>query len=172
MADNLLWALEREGPEGRVVVWAHNTHLQKFPIDHTTRIATVLLHAKFTPLGLFLHSIRGDDYVNIGFAYGQGAQNGWASYQTDASKPAKPGSLDAEFARVGLPMFILDLRSVPKDGPVHEWLNRSWEQRESVPEYFLLNPLQAWDALFYINEISPAQVESRPRSPKASRVQH
>ena len=79
MADNLLWAREREGPEGRVVVWAHNTHLQKFPIDHTTRIATVLLHAKFTPLGLFLHSIRGDDYVNIGFAYGQGAQNGWVS---------------------------------------------------------------------------------------------
>ncbi len=60
-------------------------------------------------------------------------------------------------------MFILDLRSVPKDGPVHEWLNQSWEQRESLPEYFLLNPLQAWDALFYIDRISPVHIESRPR---------
>ena len=32
-----------------------------------------------------------------------------------------------------------------------------------VPEYMQLNPLQAWDALFYIERISPVHVESRPR---------
>ena len=70
-----------------------------------------------------------------------------ASYQTDVSRPARPGSLDAELAQVGLPMFILNLRAAPKDGPVHDRLNRLWDQRESVPHYFSLHPLQAWDAL-------------------------
>ena len=53
----------------------------------------------------------------------------------------------------------LNLRAAPKDGPVHEWLNRVWEQRESIPQYFSVNPLQAFDALFFIDQISPVQVE-------------
>ena len=59
-------------------------------------------------------------------------------------------------------MVVLDLRSVPKGGPVYEWLNQIRGQRMSVPEYVQLNPLQAWDALFHIDRISPAQVEVAP----------
>jgi erythromycin esterase len=152
MADNLLWALEREGPEGRIVLWAHNSHVQKYPHVFGDRNTTIM--------GEFLDSMIGDDYVSVGFTYYQGADSGWASYQTDIPNPPRPGSLDDAMALVGLPMFVLDLRSVPKEGRVYEWLNQVGEQRMSVPEYLELNPLRAWDALFHIGRISPVQLEA------------
>ena len=148
MADNLVWALEREGPEGRIVLWAHNTHLQKYPL--------VWRGASQTSLGEYLESIVGDEYVSLGSTYSQGAPSGWASYQTEVSKPAPPGSLDAVLGRVGLPIFLLDLRRAPREGPVYEWLNQEREQRESMPEPHLVNPARAWDVLFHIDRISPA----------------
>ena len=156
MVDNLLWELEREGPEGRIVLWAHNSHLQK-----STRVHGDMNMG--TGLGEFLDSMIGDDYVSVGFTYYQGADSGWSSYQTDIPNPPRPGSLDEAMARVGLPMFVLDLRSVPREGLAYEWLSQLRGHRMSVPEYIQLNPLQAWDALFYIDHISPVHVESRPR---------
>ena len=155
MGDNLLWELEREGPEGRIVLWAHNGHLQKTPL--------VYGDMNMTRLGGFLDSMIGDDYVSVGFTYYQGADSGWARFQTDIPNPPRPGSLDEAMALVGLPMFVLDLRSVPREGLAYEWLNQLRGHRISVPEYMQLNPPQAWDALFYIERISPVHVESRPR---------
>ncbi len=103
----------------------------------------------------------GADYLSLGFTYSQGASSGWASYQTEVSKPAPRGSLDAALGRVGLPMFVVDLRRSPREGPVCEWLNQEREQRESVPEPHLVNPARAWDLLFHIDRISPARV-NRP----------
>ncbi len=153
MAENLMWALQREGPDGRIVVWAHNTHLQKSPM--------VWRGTSKTTLGEYAESMLGADYLSVGFTYSQGASSGWASYQTEVSKPAPRGSLDAALGRVGLPMFLLDLRRAPREGPVHEWLNQEREQRESTPEPHLVNPARGWDLLFHIDRISPARV-NRP----------
>ncbi len=163
MRDNLLWELEREGPEGRIVLWAHNSHLQKSPLEFDDDLSPAQGAALEKRLGEFLDSMIGDDYVSVGFAYGQGTDSGWSSYQTDIPNPPRPGSLDEAMARVGLPMFVLDLRSVPREGLAYEWLNQLRGHRMGVPEYMQLNPLQAWDALFYIERISPVHVESRPR---------
>ena len=63
MADNVLWALQREGRRGRIVLWAHNYHI------------VMLLYPKIGPsLGLFLDSILGPDYVSVGFTFYQGAK--------------------------------------------------------------------------------------------------
>ncbi len=159
MADNLLWALEREGPEGRIVLWAHNGHLQKYALVH----GDMNVDMNVTRIGEFLDSMIGDDYLSVVFTYYQGTDSGWASYQTDIPNPPRPGSLDEAMALVGLPRFVLDLRSVPKEGPVYEWLNQVRGHRISVPEYLQLNPLQAWDALFHIDRISPVQLEAAPK---------
>lgn len=147
MADNVLWVLQREGPSGRIVVWAHNSHIMK-----------VRQWGERARLGLFLDSMLGHDYVNIGFTFYRGVQSsGWEEpYRAPIVEPSKRGSLDGELAQIGLPMFILDLRTVPKAGPVHEWLNQVREMRWQR-EYQPLNPIQAWDAIFYIHSISPAQ---------------
>jgi len=148
MAENLVWALEREGPEGRIVLWAHNAHLQKYP--------WVGQGARGTVLGEYLESMVGDEYLSVGFTYSQGAPSGWVSYQTEVSKPAPPGSLDAAMAQVGLPIFVLDLRRAPREGPVYEWLNQEREQRGATVESGLVDPARAWDVLFHIDRISPA----------------
>lgn len=152
MADNVLWAVQREGAGGRVALWAHNSHLMK-----------TMDPEQGPRLGLFLDSMLGRDYVNVGFAFYQGAPSGWASYQTGISEPAKDGTLDGELARVGLPLFVLDLRAAPAEGSVHEWLDRPWTMRSEMREWVLtLNPLHAWDALFYIEQISPARGAYEP----------
>jgi erythromycin esterase len=156
MGENLVWALEREGPDGRIAVWAHNSHLQKYPM--------VFRGGSGTVLGEYAESMLGDDYLSIGFTYSQGVPSGWAAYQTEVSKPAPPGSLDEALARVGLPMFMVDLRRAPRDGPVHEWLDQEREQRTSVADRNIVNPARAWDVLFHIDRISPARVVQPPRN--------
>jgi erythromycin esterase len=150
MAENLVWALAREGPDGRIVVWAHNTHIAKYPM--------VWRGVSQTVLGEYAESMLGTDYLSLGFTYSQGVSSGWASYQTEVSKPPPAGSLDEAFARVGIPMFLVDLRRAPQEGPVYEWLNQEREQRESMPEPHIVNPARAWDVLFHIERISPARV--------------
>ena len=150
MAENLMWALQREGPDGRIVVWAHNTHLQKSPM--------LWRRGSMTTLGEYAESMLGADYLSIGFTYSQGTPSGWVSYQTEISKPSPPGSLDEGLGMVGLPLFLLDLRDAPREGPVHEWLNQEREQRGSALPPHQVNPAKAWDVLFHIDRISPARV--------------
>ena len=59
-------------------------------------------------------------------------------------------------AQVGLPIFVLDLRRAPREGPVYEWLNQEREQRGATVESGLVDPARAWDVLFHIDRISPA----------------
>ena len=103
----------------------------------------------------------GADYLSIGFTYSQGTPSGWVSHQTEVSKPSPPGSLDEGLGMVGLPLFLLDLRRAPREGPVHEWLNQEREQRMSALLPLQVNPAKAWDVLFHIDRISPARV-NRP----------
>jgi len=104
------------------------------------------------------------DYISIGFTYYQGAESGWFSYQTEVRRPAKPGSLDAAMASVGLPMFVVDLRSVPTGGPVYEWLKAVDQKRGGAPPaYMRIDALEAWDALFHIDQITPTQRAISPR---------
>lgn len=150
MADNVLWALQREGPRGRIVLWAHNTHLMKSKLSD------------FGPrLGLYLDSMLGQHYVNVGFTYYQyqGAKPAWESQEEReaANLPASCGTLDGELARVGLPMFAVNLHAVPPEGAVHAWLSKPRVMRESRPEWdYRLVPLRAWDALFFVDYISSA----------------
>lgn len=59
MAENLCWILERED---RVVVSAHNVHLQRTPSFDGT-----------APIGSLLAPVLGDDLVVIGTTHGAGA---------------------------------------------------------------------------------------------------
>ncbi len=157
MADNVLWALQREGPRGRIVLWAHNNHLMKSKLSDIG-----------PRLGLYLDSMLGRDYVNVGFTYyqHQGEWPAWESQQEReaANLPASCGTLDGELARVGLPLFVVNLHAVPREGAVHDWLNKQRVMRESAPEWdYQLVPLRAWDALFFIKHITSAHGHYAPK---------
>ncbi len=157
MADNVLWALQREGPRGRIVLWAHNMHLMKSKLtDSGPR------------LGQYLDSMLGRDYVSVGFTYyqHQGTKPAWESERVEknVNLPARCGTIDGELARVGLPLFVVNLHSVPLRGAVQDWLNKPRVMRETVPEWdYRLVPLWAWDALFFVQYITSAHGHYAPK---------
>ncbi|MCU0647055.1 MAG: erythromycin esterase family protein [Gemmatimonadaceae bacterium] len=62
MADLATLALDEDGPDGRVVIWAHDYHVSRQPISFF----------EGTTMGGALAGRHGAAYVAIGFAFGQG----------------------------------------------------------------------------------------------------
>ncbi|MGV8175531.1 MAG: erythromycin esterase family protein [Methanothrix sp.] len=79
MADNLAYILGRERTRGRVLAFAHNSHLQ--------RGMAVLPWARWWPAGSHLHDMLGARYAVIGSALGASEENG-------IGQP-EPGTLEA-----------------------------------------------------------------------------
>lgn len=144
MAANVRWVLEREGPEGRILVFAHNIHVMKgatlkvpqpeyFPGKPPTR------------MGQYLRAMFGNKMVVLGFTFQGGEEMQLGS--------ADPASVDGVLAHVGLPRFALDLRSAPKTGPVADWLNQR-ERLRHDERYIELVPSDAFDVLIFTREVT------------------
>jgi erythromycin esterase len=155
-AENLRWVLQQEGPQGRVFVFAHNSHVAKWrmlPPDDAE------LHST---MGELIHPLVGNDMVVIASLYHRGETRDWLGMfgfdnELRPVPPSKPESLNAVMSRVGKPSFLLDLRAVPSAGAVRDWFAqprpvRNINVRE---EYNQINPAAAFDTLLYIDRISP-----------------
>src|ERR1039458_9960932 len=107
--------------------------------------------------------------VVFGFAFNQGSFQAVSSVQhtlKDFTLPAAPAdSMDATLAPSGIPLFSLDLRAAPKEGPVAEWLHAAHATRSIGAMYpdnspyasmsDLLAP-QAFDAVLFVEKTSAA----------------
>jgi erythromycin esterase len=143
MADNFRWVLEREGPQGRVLVFAHNWHIKKSP-SHKESYAEFFPRRLPTMMGQHLRSMLGNDMVVLGFTFNQGL-----------STAADSSSIDGTLARIRNPLFVLNLRAAPTYGAVAEWLNR--ERRMRVNDrYGELNLIKSFDALVFVEKITEA----------------
>ncbi len=122
MAENAAWILEREGPDAKAALWAHNGHL---------------LHDQaapgFGPMGTNLRAQFGDDYVVIGFAFNEGAfqaiwrpepgqaWDGDPALREHVVSSALEDSIDGVLTATDLPMLMIDVRTAPRGGPAGEW---------------------------------------------------
>ncbi|MGW6207640.1 erythromycin esterase family protein [Streptomyces sp. NPDC055089] len=112
MARSVLWHLERHGPDTRIVLVAHNAHLQTAPIAFDGRLTGL-------PMGQQLRSSLGDGYFALGLTSIAGhtpemrrdekAPFGFVLDDT-ALAPPEPGSIEAAFADAGLGLGMADLR--------------------------------------------------------------
>jgi len=156
MAANVKWILDHS-PKAKIVLWAHNGH-----------VATTKFRG-YEPMGAALREMYGDKMVVFGFAFNEGSfqaiEQGKALRDFTVS-PSPAGSLDATFAASGIPMFALDLRNRPREGPVSEWLNASHKSRnlgavfsdESASNYFMdLRPLETYDAMLFVAKTTAAR---------------
>jgi erythromycin esterase len=151
-ADNICWILDREGPAGRVIVVAHNSHIQRHEVFQPKWSRDA-----YPTMGLFLQSRIGDDYVPIGFAF-ERAVDSFQPYEVDGRfelSQTEADSVGSALSRVGLPLFILNLRTAPKDGAVADWLH---QERPMIAEtdYIPIKVSTAWDALVFVENISYA----------------
>jgi erythromycin esterase len=126
MAENVGWILAHEPAGTRMVVWAHNGH-----INYSTSTG-------YTPMGEYLRRTFGADYLNIGFVFNQGAfqaiggnAQGSKGLSEFSLGPCPESNLAAAFSRTGTPLSLLDLRSRPTAGPVAAWLTSPHPMRET-----------------------------------------
>ena len=113
MAENVRWILADAPPESRMLLWAHNGHLDKSPAGR----------ADYPPMGWHLAAALGPEYLPIGliFSHGSftGVSDGRAVHYTVEPKAA--GTLDRALAAAGPPVLALDLRRLPVSGRVARW---------------------------------------------------
>ena len=119
MAGSVLWHLERFEPETRIVLAAHNAHIQKSPISFNG-------HLTGLPMGQHLHRVLGDEYFALGLTSTAGDtaemrrdENTPFGFVVDntALEPPEPGSIEAAFADADLGLSIVDLRQARPEAP-------------------------------------------------------
>ncbi|WP_027943256.1 erythromycin esterase family protein [Amycolatopsis taiwanensis] len=120
LAESVRWQLERLGPETRIVLAAHNAHIQKASISFNG-------HLTGLPMGQYLHNAIGDKYFALGLSSPTGhtadmrpdenARFGFAVDNT-ALQPPEPGSIEAAFTDADLGLSIADLRPARTEASV------------------------------------------------------
>jgi erythromycin esterase len=146
MAENIAWILRREGPDGRVVVINHNTHIQKLPAR--------TISGETDTTAMFLRSLVDVGYVAIGTAYGSGRRwDGYIGPGISQIEPSRGDSIEGLLGRVGLKAFVLDLNAAPRDGSIGRFMSEDIASRVDVR--YGTTTLRAWDAVVYIDTISP-----------------
>jgi erythromycin esterase len=144
MAANTEWVMRREGPEGHVVLWAHNAHVSKRPIEGPASPARTPVPS----MGSLLANTLGPGYRVVGTTYGRAV--------TDSLPD--PSSLDAAMAAAdSVPYWVgvgLDGRDLTPD--VRQWLDAPHPIQFQGVGYLALVPRLAFDVVVYFPRIQPA----------------
>jgi erythromycin esterase len=163
MAANAMALLEAEGPEAKVLLWAHNGHVRR------TSLTGLAGFIEIPKMGSILHAAFGADMVVLGFAFNQGSfriktqTNGVYKWDTPTLGPAPQGFLDAGLAATGIPIFAIDLRRA--SGPVARWLAKNPPQRSfghslvGDPQSHIEggNPGRNFDVLLFVERTTAAR---------------
>ncbi len=116
MADNVRWIADVAEPGSRIVVWAHNFHVNVYE------------EGSLPWMGHHLEAALGKDYLPVGFLFHHGSfqamdrTGGPRGLKEFTVGPPAAGTLEDTFERAGWPLCLLDLRRLPAEGPVAEWL--------------------------------------------------
>ncbi len=114
MAENASWLLEQGGPDAKIVLWAHNGHVN----DRTGS------------MGSHLRSEYGNDLVLVGFDFNQGSFRAvtylgggrYGDLRTHTVGPAPAWTYEFYFSGADLPRMMLDLRGIDFGTSATSWL--------------------------------------------------
>lgn len=163
MAENVVWLADRVGKDERVFVWAHNGHVQ---LDASN------LQAE--NMGMALRAKLGDRYLSAGFVLDEGTYRAWVKPNEPATTdvtvgPREPGWAAEALARVGHPVFAVDLRGSPA-GVVHDWIfaphvvhSRGWLVVEPGHQESVETLGRLFDVAIYVDKTTSAR--HLPRKP-------
>lgn len=152
MAENLLWLLEGPLAGRKVIVWAHNYHVQRDFANQGAAAAAAKAGRSFSgPTGLHLARALERDLYVIGFLAHHG-RYGYAGEEPVEIATAAPESLEGMLHAVGKPQLLLDLRGLPGDhwlrGPLPTGLYFYEPQVTDVPRLY--------DAVLFLDEMKPS----------------
>ncbi|MFN0180324.1 MAG: erythromycin esterase family protein [Gemmatimonadales bacterium] len=136
LAENVRWVLDREGGRGKVLVWAHNAHVQRVGIHVPAMNSKPVLS-----MGQVLAAELGGGYVALGTAFGRRAAD---------TSGADPTTFDGLLASLGAPLFLVNLADAP------EWFRREQRMRFQTVEIRLV-PAAAFDAVVFVERTTPGR---------------
>jgi erythromycin esterase len=154
MAENVQWALQNEGRQGRLLIFAHNGHVMNTK-DDGRRWANV--REKPPMMGLHLRRVYGKDLYIIAMSSAT-ASGGLPS------KPIEEDSIDSTLVGLGLPLMFLDVRTGRQNKEVLTWLSMRRSLNANVSAQSLITPSTAVDAFFFVNTLTPA-IQSSAKAP-------
>lgn len=144
MAEQLDYLLDVLYPHRKVIVWAHNQHV-------------IEAHETGEPpsMGEILARRRRAAMYSVGFYMGRGVvDNGFGPVWTVVPPPA--GTVEAVLANAGLKYAFVDF-SQAAAGPSTAWFTSNNTVREFGTKPRELVPAQSFDAIFYIDKVTPAE---------------
>jgi erythromycin esterase len=156
MAENTLAILEENGPESRIVIWAHNIHIS----------------GREGKAGDYLRRELGDEAYLIGFAFNEGSFNSRTGVvDTFSVGPVPRNHYAYPLAQVSdSPVRFMDLATVAQaDEELAAWLTTPQLSRNFAELYHVARVLPAqshlkaelpvlFDALLYVEQSTPTDV--------------
>ncbi|WP_185290639.1 erythromycin esterase family protein [Chryseobacterium lactis] len=144
MAENIKW-LKENYLNSKVIVSAHNYHIAKLNSDR---------------MGNWINEMYDKDFVNFGFAFYEGTYSASIDGKigTYNSQKAGPGTLEYKLNSLDIPIFILDLKAIKKDGnKLGHWilediLFRKTGSGTEKNEFKKTNVADSFDYLIFINK--------------------
>lgn len=156
MAENAEWLLSRAAPGSKIVLWAHNAHVSR----------------RAGAMGAYLADRYGNDYMNVGFAFHEGAYTAAERRGLDAFRamPSQPGSLEWALHRTGRPRLALDLREASPEDSSSAWLRDELEFRNigALPVlhgFYRTRVAHDFDAVIFFDRTTPSRPLAGPDEP-------
>jgi erythromycin esterase len=149
MAANTAWVLSQQSPGERVMLWAHNAHVQRVPIE-----GQPVPGGGPTPsMGTILRRKLGIGYVAIGTSYG--------GPSVDSAAAPVPGSVDGLLSGVAKTSpFLVRLQPPPVNGAARGWLETKRLMRFQVGHLSLVLG-QAFDGVIFFSRVRLAEPASK-----------
>ena len=122
MAENVQWILDHEGPDSKMMLWAHNRHIDKHG-------------GGFSNLGTHLKTGYNDQYYAIGFDFNKGSFNAFepksSTIKVFTVSNSREGSSGDFFSRTGLPVFFIDIeKAVKTNSDLEKFFTKNIYHRE------------------------------------------
>lgn len=156
MAENVRWVLDREGPNGRVLVYAHVMHVKRVPTEG--RPWSVLVRPPRS-MGEFLAETTQVPMTAIAILEGTDATKSYRDSGTTADD--RPVSLDAVIGGFGTPPFALSLRAAGNGAMTCvPWARELTAMRVNGDSELRLVPCRAFDHLVTLGPFSGARTVS------------
>lgn len=145
MADSVLWHLKNSVPDSKMVLVAHNAHIQKTPITYDGFLSCL-------PMGQRLAYELGNDYMAFGITSESGntaalypdenSKFGFRIESTTLEKPI-PESIEACLANADLQFGFISFRNIPEGLEVPKKIRFD-------SEYLETSVIEAFDGVFQV----------------------
>ncbi len=149
-ADNLKWLIDNTYRGRKIIVWAHSAHvMNSWYGPGFDSVSLAPLKDGMKPTGAWLADWYQDAVYRICITTYQGS-DGWVGTPPSPIPPVPSGSLEELLHRLGAPEAFL---------PLHKVKLPATSVTMRIPKYkteTITNPAQAFDALFFIDTMTPA----------------